>query len=125
LFQQLQEFALKPPHFLYRHGVQHAACRHVKYQHLLFHRQRHVLILLQDLRKPLAARELSLRHLVELIGAKTARKPQARGTVAMSSRSEPATCRMALICALPPTRLTEIPTLMAGRIPALKRSASR
>ena len=34
-----------------------------------------------------------------------------------SRRSEPATFFMALICALPPTRLTEMPTLMAGRMP--------
>ena len=32
---------------------------------------------------------------------------------------------MALTWALPPTRLTEFPTLMAGRMPELKRSASR
>src|SRR3954465_5560964 len=32
---------------------------------------------------------------------------------------------MDLIWALPPTRLTEIPTLIAGRTPALKRLASR
>ncbi len=33
-------------------------------------RQRHILILLKDFREPLAAGELALRHLVELIGAK-------------------------------------------------------
>jgi hypothetical protein len=32
---------------------------------------------------------------------------------------------MALTCAEPPTRLTELPTLMAGRMPELKRSLSR
>ena len=32
---------------------------------------------------------------------------------------------MALICAEPPTRETLLPTLMAGRKPLLKRSASR
>ena len=32
---------------------------------------------------------------------------------------------MALTCAAPPTRLTELPTLMAGRIPELKRSVSK
>jgi hypothetical protein len=37
----------------------------------------------------------------------------------------PATCFIALICADPPTRETELPTLMAGRMPELKRSASR
>jgi hypothetical protein len=32
---------------------------------------------------------------------------------------------MALVCALPPTRDTEMPTLMAGRTPEKKRSLSR
>jgi hypothetical protein len=32
---------------------------------------------------------------------------------------------MALICAEPPTRDTELPTLIAGRTPWLKRSDSR
>jgi len=40
-------------------------------------------------------------------------------------RRLPATDLIALICALPPTRDTERPTLMAGRMPALNRSASR
>lgn len=38
--------------------------------------------------------------------------------VARSRRRRPATCFIALICALPPTRLTEMPTLIAGRTPA-------
>jgi hypothetical protein len=37
---------------------------------------------------------------------------------ARSSRSRPATLRIALIWALPPTRDTEMPTLIAGRTPA-------
>ena len=41
------------------------------------------------------------------------------------SRRVPATYFMALIWALPPTRDTERPTLMAGRTPALNRSVSR
>ena len=65
------------------------------------------------------------------------RSPRASVRLVTSSRSEPnwanasqlavlgeveacrrpATWRMALICALPPTRLTEMPTLMAGRMP--------
>ena len=32
---------------------------------------------------------------------------------------------MTLVCALPPTRDTEMPALIAGRMPALKRSVSR
>src|SRR5438093_1494081 len=44
---------------------------------------------------------------------------------ARSRRSRPATFFMAFVCALPPTRETEIPTLIAGRMPAKKRSLSR
>ncbi len=44
---------------------------------------------------------------------------------ARSSRRRPATAFMALIWAEPPTRETEFPTLMAGRMPELKRSDSR
>ena len=44
---------------------------------------------------------------------------------AFNGLAQTATCFMALICALPPTRDTEIPTLMAGRTPELKRSDSR
>ena len=44
---------------------------------------------------------------------------------ARSRRRRPATSFIAFTCALPPTRETELPTLMAGRMPELKRSASR
>ncbi len=37
---------------------------------------------------------------------------------ASSSFMPPATCFIALICAAEPTRLTDRPTLMAGRTPA-------
>ena len=37
----------------------------------------------------------------------------------------PATCRMARTWAEPPTRDTELPTLMAGRMPWWNRSDSR
>ena len=40
-------------------------------------------------------------------------------------RSEEATCFMSFVCAAPPTRETERPTLTAGRWPSLKRSVSR
>ena len=36
---------------------------------------------------------------------------------ARSRRSVPATCFIALVCAAPPTRDTEMPTLIAGRTP--------
>src|SRR5579863_6492162 len=41
---------------------------------------------------------------------------------ARSRRKLPATCFMALICALLPPRLTEIPTLIAGRPLTLNKS---
>ena len=44
---------------------------------------------------------------------------------ARSMRSRPATVFIPLIWALPPTRDTELPTLMAGRMPEWKRSDSR
>ena len=44
---------------------------------------------------------------------------------ARSRRSRPATAFIAFTCAEPPTRLTELPTLMAGRMPELNRSLSR
>ena len=42
-----------------------------------------------------------------------------------ASLSPPATVFIALICASPPTRDTDRPTLMAGRTPELNRSDSR
>ena len=42
-----------------------------------------------------------------------------------SSRSRPATFRIGVVCAEPPTRDTEMPTLIAGRTPERNRSASR
>src|SRR5713101_5431563 len=42
-----------------------------------------------------------------------------------ASFSPPATFSIALICASPPTRDTDRPTLMAGRTPELNRSVSR
>ena len=44
---------------------------------------------------------------------------------ARSRRRRPATLRIALTCAEPPTRETETPTLIAGRTPELNRSVSR
>ncbi len=44
---------------------------------------------------------------------------------ARSRRRRPATAFIAFTCAEPPTRETELPTLIAGRMPELKRSDSR
>ena len=91
---------------------------------LLFDRQRLILRLLQDFDQVLAAIQLRLRSLIE-IGAELREGRQ----FAILRQIETQACRrsdrMALICALPPTRLTERPTLMAGRMLELNRSASR
>ena len=57
--------------------------------------------------------------------SRTARTPRARGTGRDPGARRPATAFMAFVCAEPPTRETELPTLMAGRMPELKRSLSR
>jgi len=44
---------------------------------------------------------------------------------AKSIRNRPATFFIALICAAPPTRLTDTPTLIAGRTPEKNSSGSR
>ena len=44
---------------------------------------------------------------------------------ARSRRSVPTAFFMAFVCAAPPTRDTDRPTLMAGRTPAWNRSVSR
>ncbi len=44
---------------------------------------------------------------------------------ASARRTPPPSFLMILVCAAPPTRDTEMPALMAGRTPALKRSVSR
>jgi len=53
------------------------------------------------------------------------RKPPVRGTEPGQASNVPATFFIDLICALPPTRDTEIPTLIAGRTPALNKFDSR
>ena len=49
--------------------------------------------------------------------SRTARTPRGRGTARGRARSFPATFFIAFVCALPPTRETEMPTLIAGRSP--------
>ena len=83
--------------------------------------ERHVLALLQDLDEARAALELLRVTCVEV-----ARELREGRHLAVLREVELAACRrplfIALICALPPTRLTEMPTLMAGRTPEKKRS---
>ena len=76
---------------------------------------RHVLALLEDLDEARAALELLRVTCVEVGGE--LREGRHLAVLREVERSVPATLFIALICALPPTRLTEIPTLMAGRTP--------
>ena len=77
--------------------------------------QRLVPRLLENFHQPRPAIELRLGGLVEI--APELRERRKLPDCASSRRSEPATCRMALTCAEPPTRDTELPTLIAGRTP--------
>jgi len=70
--------------------------------------------LLEDFDQPLASRQLAQGRLVE-IGAELGEKPQARGTAPGRAGAGRPPVFIALICAFPPTRLTEMPTLIAGR----------
>ena len=71
--------------------------------------------LVEHLDHALAARQRPLGDLVE-VGAELRERLQLAvlGQVELQAAGD---LRMALICALPPTRLTEMPMLMAGRIP--------
>ena len=103
--------------------VEVAVDRREDAQDLLFDLERLILRLLQDLDEALAAIELRLRPFVEI--AAELREGRQLAVLRQVQTGEPATCRIALICAEPPTRETELPTLIAGRTPWLKRSDSR
>ena len=90
---------------------------------LLLERPRRVLRLVQRRHHPLAAGERLARGLVEL-GAEL-RERLELAVLGEVERRRPATFLIAFVCALPPTRDTEMPTLMAGRTPEKKRSDSR
>jgi hypothetical protein len=83
---------------------------------LLLDRHRLELRLLENFHCARAALELLLRRCVE-VRLRTMRMLRARDTVQVESQT-PATDFIALICAFPPTRDTEIPTFTAGRTPA-------
>ncbi len=85
--------------------------------------QRLELRLLQHFGQPLTAIELRLRRFVE-VGAEL-RERREFAILREVELQSPATCLMALICAEPPTRVTESPTFTAGRTPELNRSVSR
>src|SRR5579885_1752431 len=92
-------------------------------QHLLFDRQRRILPLLENLNHVLPRFNCCCDALSR--SEPNCAKAASARYCARSRRRLPATCRMALICALPPTRLTEMPTFTAGRMFELNRSASR
>jgi len=91
--------------------------------HLLLDGHRAGLRLLEQLDQPRAALQLRLGRGVQV------RSERSEGfQFAYCDRSRrrlPATSFIALICAAPPTRETETPTLIAGRTPWLNRSVSR
>src|SRR6266481_9107149 len=66
-FHELQKLLFETAHFCNRDVVNGPAGCHKDAEHLLFDRKRYVLILLEDFRKALAARQLSLRDFVELV----------------------------------------------------------
>ena len=76
---------------------------------------RRVLWLFEDFGQTLASGQLPLRGRVE--SEPNCAKAASSRYCAISSRRVPAICFIALICALPPTRLTEFPVLIAGRMP--------
>ena len=90
---------------------------------LFLDRQRRVLRLLQNFDQAFTAIELGLRSFIE-IGAEL-REGREFAVLREIQTQRAGDLRMALICALPPTRLTERPTLTAGRMLELNRSASR
>ena len=72
--------------------------------------------------------ELANRYIAEYVAGRLDRVEVAYMkflNAARSSRRLPAICFMAGICALPPTRDTLMPALMAGRTPARKRSGCK
>jgi hypothetical protein len=82
-----------------------------------------VLRLLEQLDQPRTTLQLGPRGGVQS-EAKEAKASRSR-YCDRASRSVPATLRIALTWAEPPTRETETPTLIAGRTPWLNRSVSR
>src|SRR6267142_7199134 len=68
-FHELQKLLFETANFCNRDVVKGPAGCHKDAEHLLFDRKRCVLILFKDLREALAARQLSLRDFVKLVGS--------------------------------------------------------
>ena len=90
---------------------------------LLGDRDRLALALVERGDQAVAARERALRVLVE-VGAERANASRSRNCDS-SPFIRPATFFIGAIWALPPTRDTEMPTLIAGRTPEKKSFGSR
>jgi hypothetical protein len=105
----------KRGHLRRRHLVEVAVDPRPDRDHLLLHRPRAVLRLVQGGDHPLAAGERALRRLVEL-GAELRERLQLAvlGELELQAAGDLA---HRLHLALPPTRETEMPTLIAGRTP--------
>jgi chloramphenicol 3-O-phosphotransferase len=98
-----------------RYAVCVAAGSGIDDDDLLFDRHGLVDALLEQLGEPVAAVELAWD--TGRARSRRSRRPRARGTARGRSSAFPTTSFIALIWAAPPTRLTEFPTLIAGRTP--------
>src|SRR5260363_315963 len=121
--QMLAQFFFKVEHFSHRNVVKISmVCgeqRNGQFPHL----QRLILRLLQQLGQPLAAFKLFAGCVVQ-IGGNCANAASSQ-YCARSVRMPPDNFLMILVCAAPPTRDTETPAFIAGRMPALNKSVSR
>ena len=99
------------------HAVEPTVGTRIDHDDLLVHRNRLVLRLLEQLGEPGASVKLGLGLTLSSSEPNVAKASSSRYW-ARSSLSVPDTVFIALIWAAPPTRLTEFPTLMAGRTPA-------
>src|SRR3954454_10017870 len=120
---EVEELALEAAHLADRDLVHLAGGTQPDGHDLALDRVRRVLALLEQLDQALAAVQRGPAGGVQ-VGENEANASSSRYW-GRSRRSRPATDFIALICAEPPTRETEIPTLIAGRTPELNRPVSR
>jgi len=110
-----QQLGLESTNVLNGNRVEPALGAGVDRDALLFDRHRRIEALLEQLGEAIAPVELTLGRLVQL-------RTEGREGLEVAELGEvdlerPATERMALIWAAPPTRDTELPTSIAGRTP--------
>ena len=114
LFLHIPDITRFPvPHRGHRHVVDETIDAGKDDRDLDFNRQRLVLVLLEQFHDPRAAAELGLGVTVEFRAELRERREVA--VLREFETNPPATWRIALVWALPPTRETERPTLIAGR----------